>query len=241
MKSYIITYNGEVYELKNELESYNINKYAILNEKLATIYVDEFFDEKILNKLEFVYDWMLSIPVSSLIEISDNNDSKGARVRELSEINYIDRNPYIDAFGSGNAIAIIDSGIDYMHPDFINKDGSSKIIAIWDQDNDAGNTPENLNFGSEFTRKDINEYIKMNSYELTKDTEGTGTIAAGIACGNGNLNSQYKGVAPKSELLIVKLRAIKDVYKKGTVGYELSDFLAGISYVVNFIKNIIKI
>ncbi|GKZ06269.1 peptidase S8 [Paraclostridium bifermentans] len=236
MKSYIITYNGEVYELKNELESYNINKYAILNEKLATIYVDEFFDEKILNKLEFVYDWMLSIPVSSLIEISDNNDSKGARVRELSEINYIDRNPYIDVFGSGNAIAIIDSGIDYMHPDFINKDGSSKIIAIWDQDNDAGNTPENLNFGSEFTRKDINEYIKMNSYELTKDTEGTGTIAAGIACGNGNLNSQYKGVAPKSELLIVKLRAIKDVYKKGTVGYELSDFLAGISYVVNFIK-----
>lgn len=236
MKSYIITYNGEVYELKNELESYNINKYAILNEKLATIYVDEFFDEKILNKLEFVYDWMLSIPVSSLIEISDNNDSKGARVRELSEINYIDRNPYIDVFGSGNAIAIIDSGIDYMHPDFINKDGSSKIIAIWDQDNDAGNTPENLNFGSEFTRKDINEYIKMNSYELTKDTEGTGTIAAGIACGNGNLNSQYKGVAPKSELLIVKLRAIKDVYKKGIVGYELSDFLAGISYVVNFIK-----
>lgn len=236
MKSYIITYNGEVYELKNELESYNINKYAILNEKLATIYVDEFFDEKILNKLEFVYDWMLSIPVSSLIEISDNNDSKGARVRELSEINYIDRNPYIDVFGSGNAIAIIDSGIDYMHPDFINKDGSSKIIAIWDQDNDAGNTPENLNFGSEFTRKDINEHIKMNSYELTKDTEGTGTIAAGIACGNGNLNSQYKGVAPKSELLIVKLRAIKDVYKKGIVGYELSDFLAGISYVVNFIK-----
>lgn len=236
MKSYIITYNGEVDEVKNELESYNINKYAILNEKLATIYVDEFFDEKILNKLEFVYDWMLSIPVSSLIEISDNNDSKGARVRELSEINYIDRNPYIDVFGSGNAIAIIDSGIDYMHPDFINKDGSSKIIAIWDQDSDAGNTPENLNFGSEFTRKDINEYIKMNSYELTKDTEGTGTIAAGIACGNGNVNSQYKGVAPKSELLIVKLRAIKDVYKKGTVGYELSDFLAGISYVVNFIK-----
>ena len=159
MKSYIITYNGEVDELKNELESYNINKYAILNEKLATIYVDEFFDEKILNKLEFVYDWMLSIPVSSLIEIRDNNDSKGARVRDLSEINYIDRNPYIDVFGSGNTIAIIDSGIDYLHPDFINKDGSSKIIAIWDQDSDIGNTPENLNFGSEFTRKDINEYI----------------------------------------------------------------------------------
>lgn len=37
MKSYIITYNGEIYELKDELEKYNINQYAILNEKLVTI------------------------------------------------------------------------------------------------------------------------------------------------------------------------------------------------------------
>lgn len=236
MKSYIITYNGEIYELKDELEKYNINQYAILNEKLVTIYVEESFDERILNKLEFAYDWMLSIPVSSLIEIGDNNYNKGSRVREVADIDYIERNPYICTFGDGNVIAIIDSGIDYLHPDFINEDGSSKIIAIWDQESDKGNSPENLNFGSEFSREEINEYIKINSYELTKDVQGTGTIAAGIACGNGRLNSLYKGIAPKSELLIVKLRAIKDIYKKGTIGYELSDFLAGISYVVSFIK-----
>ena len=71
---------------------------------------------------------------------------------------------------------------------------------------------------------------------MTKDIVGTGTIAAGIAFGNGRLNSLYKGIAPKSELLIVKLKPIKDIYKKGTLGYELSDFLAGISYVVNLTK-----
>lgn len=235
-KSYIISYNGEEYELKNELEKYNIKKYTILNNKLANIYVDESFDGRILNKLEFVYDWMLSIPVSSLIEIGDDNYDKGARAREVSEVDYIDRNPYMDAFGEGTIIAIIDSGIDYLHPDFINEDGSSKIISIWDQESDKGNPPENLNFGSEFTREDINKYIKINSYELTKDIVGTGTIAAGISSGNGRLNSLYKGIAPKSELLIVKLKPIKDIYKKGTVGYELSDFLAGISYVVNITK-----
>lgn len=241
MKSYIITYNGEIYELKDELEKYNINQYAILNEKLVTIYVEESFDERILNKLEFAYYWMVSIPVSSLIKIGDNNYNKGSRVREVADIDYIERNPYICTFGDGNVIAIIDSGIDYLHPDFINEDGSSKIIAIWDQESDKGNSLENLNFGSEFSREEINEYIKINSYELTKDIVGTGTIAAGIACGNGRLNSLYKGIAPKSELLIVKLRAIKDVYKKGTIGYELSDFLAGISYVASFIKKYNKI
>ncbi|MCU9812542.1 S8 family serine peptidase [Paraclostridium sp. AKS81] len=222
-KSYIISYNGEEYELKNELEKYNIKKYTILNNKLANIYVDESFDGRILNKLEFVYDWMLSIPVSSLIEIGDDNYDKGARAREVSEVDYIDRNPYMDAFGEGTIIAIIDSGIDYLHPDFINEDGSSKIISIWDQESDKGNPPD-LNFGSEFTREDINKYIKINSYELTKDIVGTGTIAAGISSGNGRLNSLYKGIAPKSELLIVKLKPIKDIYKKGTLGYELSDF-----------------
>ncbi|MDO7205185.1 hypothetical protein Q5M85_14640 [Paraclostridium bifermentans] len=50
-KSYIISYNGEEYELKNELEKYNIKKYTILNNKLANIYVDESFDGRILNKL----------------------------------------------------------------------------------------------------------------------------------------------------------------------------------------------
>ncbi|MDO7205186.1 S8 family serine peptidase [Paraclostridium bifermentans] len=120
----------------------------------------------------------------------------------------------MDAFGEGTIIAIIDSGIDYLHPDFINEDGSSKIISIWDQESDKGNPPENLNFGSEFTREDINKYIKINSYELTKDIVGTGTIAAGISSGNGRLNSLYKGIAPKSELLIVKLKPIKDIYKR---------------------------
>ena len=129
-KSYSIYYNGEEYELKNELEKYNIKKYTILNNKLANIYVDESFDGRILNKLEFVYDWMLSIPVSSLIEIGDDNYDKGARAREVSEVDYIDRNPYMDAFGEGTIIAIIDYGIDYLHPDFINEDGSSKIISI---------------------------------------------------------------------------------------------------------------
>lgn len=35
--------------------------------------------------------------------------------------------------GKGTAVAILDSGVDYTHPDFRNEDGSTRILAYWDQ------------------------------------------------------------------------------------------------------------
>ena len=35
--------------------------------------------------------------------------------------------------GKGTAVAVLDSGVDYRHPDFRNEDGSTRILAYWDQ------------------------------------------------------------------------------------------------------------
>ena len=35
--------------------------------------------------------------------------------------------------GKGTAIAVLDSGVDYRHPDFRNADGRTRILAYWDQ------------------------------------------------------------------------------------------------------------
>lgn len=42
------------------------------------------------------------------------------------------RSPYF-LEGKDVITAIIDSGIDYFHPDFRNEDGSTRILALWDQ------------------------------------------------------------------------------------------------------------
>lgn len=104
-------------------------------------------------------------------------------------------------FGSGILIAIIDSGIDYAHPDFCNADGSTRIIELWDQSLDRI-----------FTQAEINEALQAPSsqqrYQLvpSRDLSGHGIHVAGIAAGNGRAsNGQYRGVAPQSSLLIVKL------------------------------------
>ena len=43
--------------------------------------------------------------------------------------------------GRGTIIAFIDTGIDYRNPVFQNPDGSSRILAIWDQTIQEGNPP----------------------------------------------------------------------------------------------------
>lgn len=236
LKSYIVTYNGEKLRLEKELKDNNINEYNILNDKIAIIYIDENLLEYNLYNLESIYDWTPSRPLSSLIEIS-NNEENGESPREISGVNYIDQNPYITAYGKDTVIAIIDSGINYLHPDFINSDGSSKIISIWDQESKIGKPPNDINFGSEFKREEINEYIKLKDDNLTKDLTGTGTIAAGICSGNGTIKRLYKGIAPKSELIIVKLREYDGIYKEGIKSYELSDFLLAVKYIIEISKN----
>lgn len=130
------------------------------------------------------------------------------------------RQPFLS--GKGILLAVIDSGIDYTTPNFRNADGSTRILALWDQtvspDAEKGFfPPEGFQTGTEFTREQINAALReadpLRQYELvpSRDSSGHGTAVAGIAAGTaanvtgGTANNNYEGVAPESELLIVKL------------------------------------
>ena len=230
-KSYIIIYNIPVDRLEENLKNNNINRYIILNNTIVALYVDDSFNEDILDRIDGITWWERSSVMSSLIELT-NNLPNGETVRTAAGTEYIYINPYITPTGKDIIIAIIDSGINYLHPDFIKSDNTTKIISIWDQESTLKPPPEGYLFGSEFTREEINEYIKRNDSSLSVDNIGTGTIAAGIAAGLGRGNSNYDGVAIDSELVVIKLKSYKDTFAKGKVNYEESDFLAGIKYAL---------
>lgn len=234
-KSYLIIYQGKIEDVEKDLKSNGIERYVIINNQLLAIYVPINFREEILTTIETVAWWQRSMPMSSLIEVT-NNMSTGVSITDSAGTDYIYKNPYITTTGKEVLIAIIDSGIDYLHPDFINENNTSKIVSIWDQESNKKQPPKGFIFGSEFTREDINTAIMENDKTLSVDNIGTGTIAAGISSGNGRLNSQYKGVAVDSELVVVKLREYKDTYIEGRINYQKSDFLSAIRYVLDVAK-----
>jgi subtilisin family serine protease len=118
-------------------------------------------------------------------------------------------------YGQGVLIAIIDSGIEYENEDFRNEDGSTRIRALWDQSLAPGEgriPPEGYAIGAEYTAEQINEALNQSTLMdrrrivPSEDISGHGTAVAGIVAGNGrNSGGRYAGVAPRSELLVVKL------------------------------------
>lgn len=117
--------------------------------------------------------------------------------------------------GAGVLIGIIDSGIDYRHPDFCNEDGSTRIAALWDQSFAEGTPPAGYSQGTLFTREMLNEALREDENPGLQmipgvDLSGHGTHVAGIAAGNGRASGgKYRGVAYESELVVVKLAEIR--------------------------------
>ena len=115
--------------------------------------------------------------------------------------------------GSGVIVAVIDSGIDYAHPDFRNEDGSTRIIGLWDmtlQPEEVNPPPGDYRIGRYYTREAIDRALALSGVERqqavpSRDVSGHGTAVAGIACGNGRASARNRGVAYESDILIVKL------------------------------------
>ncbi|MCL4468044.1 MAG: S8 family serine peptidase [Deltaproteobacteria bacterium] len=97
--------------------------------------------------------------------------------------------------GRNVIIGIIDTGIDLKHPDFLYPDGSTRVIALWDQIA-LGIPPTGYSYGDQCTGYQINT---GKCSEI--DTAGHGTHVAGIADSS---NSTYTGMAPDAMLVIVK-------------------------------------
>ncbi|MCI8994003.1 MAG: S8 family peptidase [Eubacterium sp.] len=98
--------------------------------------------------------------------------------------------------GRGILIGIVDSGIDIFHEDFRNEDGTSRILYVWDQENDVV-----------YGKEQLDEVLETNNpQKIIFDSSGHGTSVAGICAGVGRgENGRYRGIAYESQLIVVKM------------------------------------
>lgn len=93
--------------------------------------------------------------------------------------------------------------------------------------------PEGYVIGVEYTREQINDalnqqsIINRQSIVATQDISGHGTAVAGIAAGNGRASGgALAGVAPESELIVVKINTSEDGFPRTT------ELMQGVDYAV---------
>ena len=124
--------------------------------------------------------------------------------------------------GRNVLVGILDSGLDLWDFDFRNRDGSTRVRYFFDQQS-----------GKEWSAEEINAVLLNREAEGTNsnlpiDVSGHGTTVAKIAAGNGQGSGErFVGVAPESELIVVRLgTSVNDSFPRTT------QLMSALTYVV---------
>ncbi|HEX6398249.1 MAG TPA: S8 family serine peptidase, partial [Steroidobacteraceae bacterium] len=134
--------------------------------------------------------------------------------------------------GAGVIIGIIDTGLDFRHPDFQTPTGGSRVLALWDQGLEPRSTDEAVDealidgppsYGAVYTQQDLTDEIAlganapMHGNVFHRDCSGHGTHVGSTAAGSGREDKfKYAGVAPDADIIAVKILYLeKDAVDSG--------------------------
>ena len=133
-------------------------------------------------------------------------------------------------------IGIIDvGGFDFAHEDFLDANGKTRFIKIWDQGGNFRKPPKNFKYGSEFDNNVLNNAIKnaktvgVPATRLEKQSAVSmgshGTHVASIAAGN-------SGVFPKAKIAGVLIALTESDLDRRKSFYDSASIVYAIDYLL---------
>ena len=123
--------------------------------------------------------------------------------------------------GTGVIVGIVDYGCDFVHNNFRNEDGTTRLLYLWDQGGTQTTiSPMGFGYGREFDADLINQAVRSSDPYQTLSyrpkAAAHGTHVMDIAAGNGRATGR-PGVAPKAELIFVQV-ATSDIGVEDSFG-----------------------
>lgn len=176
---FIVKYNGSLSAISEEFPQ-------VIAEELIAGYgiltVPERLVEPVLSRREIEY-----VEIPKKLYFADFQARSASCILQVTE-------GYPNLTGKGVVVAVIDSGIDYTLPHFRNADGSTRILALWDQGqsrSDRYPPPEGFAEGRLYTQEDINEALGVNAGTIGTEESGVpgsseagpGEVAPGAGAG----------------------------------------------------------
>ena len=156
----------------------------------------------------------------------------------------------LNTVGKNVLVGIIDvGGIDFAHPDFLDDNGKSRVIAIWDQGGDAFDPPfldvfggqdsYSTGYGSEITAKDIELAMsqaaagKLSPHDLAPQSQrlrgSHATHVASIAAGR-------SGIAKRARIAAVMIALDKGDGDRSKSFYDTTRIVEGIAYLLDLAR-----
>jgi endonuclease G len=146
--------------------------------------------------------------------------------------------PPIAEQGDAALVGLIDSGIDVLHEAFLDAQGKSRIIAVWNQLDNAGPSPNavdaahfNQTRGTLYLASQIQQFVDGTTPTpaALRDPDKHGTHVASIAAGR-SVGALADGMAPEARIVVVipKMRTAQG--DPSSVGYSTSHF-EGLSFL----------
>lgn len=97
--------------------------------------------------------------------------------------------------GQGVLVALVDTGVDFRHPDFLSATGRTRVQLVWDQAFGSGEPPPGQTTGSLCDRTSL---VRGTCTSIDLIGHGTHVMATMASSG-----TAYRGMAPEADLMAV--------------------------------------
>lgn len=159
---------------------------------------------------------------------------------EVSGITRVQTQRNLELGGNGILMGFLDTGIAYENSAFRNTDGSSRIVALWDQNENTTKHPKGFIYGTEYTKTEIDYALRQENpsrFVPQRDEIGHGTKIAAIAAGSEDITNDFIGAAPYADIAVVKLKPAKEYLREfffireDAIAYQENDVFTAIDYL----------
>jgi subtilisin family serine protease len=175
---------------------------------------------KIISETEGGEVFLVNLPVTSIRNMDRTTHIKRAEAARVllprldearGPATGLDQALQADArTGAGVVFGIVDTGLDWSHPDFRDQNGDTRLElfthAFIPPDSDVSQFED-------FGTTDLNDTLQGQGQVPQGDPHGHGTHCASIASGNGRAsNGVFRGVAPEATIMAMRSEPLMDTH-----------------------------